>query len=44
MKMWNLLKLVKQFLILGHLVGPAVYDIDVFHTFKLMIVMSSLCG
>ena len=40
----NLLQLVKKLLVLRGLIGPSVYDIDVLHTFKLIMVMSSLCG
>ena len=40
----NLLQLLVELPILGGFVGPSVYNIDVSHTFKLIIVMSSLCG
>lgn len=40
----DFLQLVIEVLVMRCLVGPPVDDIDVFHTCKLMMVMSSLCG
>ena len=37
-------QLVVEILVLGGLVGPAVDYIDVFHTCRLIMVMSSLWG
>ena len=43
-RMRVLLQLEVEILVLMGFVVPSVDDIDVLHIFKLMIVMSSLCG